>query len=132
MLAWTQRSDGWHSNGFRIELAEPYRWVLVDAGERPVAAGQLREPLAITRSLTECKREAELLAAKRRRHDVQHRQIRTLLIALSSTPFLLGSSSDVNATIVLVALVVAARSLLILLGTLMPRSLREYHEVFYQ
>ena len=132
MLEWTQHPDGWHSNGFRIELAEPYRWVLVDAGERPVAVGQREEPLAVTRSLTECKREAELLAAKRRRHDVQRRQIMTVLIALCSTPFLLGSSSTVDAVIVLVALVLATRSVAILLGTLAPRALGEQHEVFYQ
>jgi hypothetical protein len=105
---------------------------LVDSGEEPVAVGQRREPLAVTRTLTECKREAELLAEKRRRREVQRRQIMMLLIALSSAPLLLGSSSSVNAMIVLVALVVAARSVFTLLGTLVPRALREFHEIFYQ
>ena len=37
MLSWTQRSDGWYASGFRIELAEPFRWLLLE-GEPDTAA----------------------------------------------------------------------------------------------
>lgn len=132
MLSWTERADGWYSNGFRIELVEPHRWVLVDSAASPAIVGQPTTPLAVARSLTECKREAELVAAKRRRKDVQRRQMVLLILAIAVTPFLLGSSSNGNAIVVLCGLVVATRSVTVLLGTLAPRALGEQHEVFYQ
>ena len=132
MLSWTERASGWHSNGFRIELAEPHRWVLVDSEEEPAVVGQPTRPLAVTRTLTECKREAELLAAKRRRRDVQRHQVMILILALAVTPLLLGSSSNINGLGVLVAVCVSTRSVTILLGTVAPQALGEQHEVFYQ
>ena len=132
MLTWTQRSDGWHSNGLRIELAEPYRWLLLDKEKQPSAVGRGAQPLAVTRSLTECKREAELLMGRRRRSAVQRRQIVTILLVLAGTPLLVARPSEINGFIVVIAVMVATRSLTILLGTLAPKALGEQHEVFYQ
>ncbi len=132
MLTWTQRPDGWYSNDFRIELAEPHRWLLLDHDEQLSAVDHRAQPLAVARSLTECKREAELLAAKRRRRDVQRRQVVLAVLAFAVTPFLLGSPSNVSAVLLVAVLVVATRSVTILLGTLTPQALGEQHEVFYQ
>lgn len=132
MLSWTQRSDGWYSNGFRIALAGPHRWLLLEAKRDTPGVGLEEQALAVARSLTECKREAELVAAKHRRGDIQRRNIATLLLVLASTPLLLGNSSLADGVIILVALGLATRSITVLLGTLMPRALGEQHEVFYQ
>ena len=132
MLSWTQESDGWHSNGFRIELAEPHRWLLLDKKEQIPSVRQAEQPLAVTRSLTECKREAELVMGKRRRFEVQRRQIMILLLVLAVTTLVVGTPSDANGVIVVLAVVVATRSLTVLLGTFAPTALGERHEVFYQ
>jgi hypothetical protein len=132
MLNWTQRSDGWYANGLRIELAAPFRWLLLDSGREIPAVGLGQEPLAVARSLTECKREAELLVAKRRRADRQRRHIMTLLLVVAGTPLLLGVPSNTNVVIFLIALVLATRSTIALLSSLMPSALGEQHEVFYQ
>ena len=133
MLTWTQRSDGWHANGLRIELAAPFRWLLLEAEQKdPTAVHLETKPLAVARSLTECKREAELLMAKRRRRDVQRRQIVTLLLILACTPLLVGTDLAFNAMIVIAAVTIATRSIIVLLGSLLPQALGEQHEVFYQ
>jgi hypothetical protein len=132
MLSWTQRSDGWYANDFRIALAAPHRWLLLDADRDAPAVGLEEQPLAVARSLAECKREAELLVAKRRRVILQRRQLLTVLLVIAGTPLLLGTSSIGNGAIVLVALALATRSVTVLLGTLMPHALGEQHEVFYQ
>ncbi|MCP3993513.1 MAG: hypothetical protein GY722_00400 [bacterium] len=116
----------------RIELAEPHRRLPLDQEQQLSAVDHRVQPLAVARSLTECKREAELLAAKRRRRDVQRRQVVLAVLAFAVTPFLLGSPSNVSAVLLVAVLVVATRSVTILLGTLTPQALGEQHEVFYQ
>ncbi len=132
MLTWTQRPDGWYSDGLRIELAAPSRWLLLDneGSVAPVAIPE--QPLAVARSLTECKREAELLMARRRRSDTRRHHVMTLLLVVTATLLLLGPSGNVNAVIVIVAMALGTRSVTILLGTLLPKALGEQHEVFYQ
>ena len=73
MLSWTKGPDGWYSNGFRIELAEPFRWLLVEVDHQKAQVRIEQQPLAVARSLTECKREAELLAAARQRAELRRK-----------------------------------------------------------
>lgn len=134
MLTWTERADGWYANGYRIELAGPFRWLLLDANRsHDVGAVRLEEhPLAVARSFTECKREAELLEARRRKHLQQRQHIILLLLILGATPLALGASSFGNGMIVVLAIALATRSVMFLLGSVLPRAFGEQHQVFYQ
>ena len=134
MLDWTECSEGWRSDGFRIVLAEPFRWLLLDEENQPdqsaVSVGW--EPLAVARSLTEAKREAELIASARARAEVRKRHFLTLLLAGGVALLLLGGPITGNELPLLVAGIVAVRSTAILLGTLLPTAFGMQHEVFYQ
>ena len=133
MLLWIEQADGWHAEGFRIHLAAPFRWLLFEVdNEAPGSVLYERKPLAVGHSLTECKREAELLHAKRRRRHIQRREIITLLLVLSCAPLLIGYSANSNGVVVLSALAIGVRSVAVLLGSLLPQTLGERHELFYQ
>jgi hypothetical protein len=56
MLTWIHEREGWVSNGYRIELLEPCRWVLLKNESTEVVP----IPHAETYTLSRCKREAEL------------------------------------------------------------------------
>ena len=130
MLSWTKGPDGWYSNGFRIELAEPFRWLLVEVDHQKAQVRIEQQPLAVARSLTECKREAELLAAARQRAELRRKHSVTFVTILALFVLLIGSTTD---PLVLFSVVfLALRSLFVLLGTLLPAGFGEQHEVFYQ
>jgi hypothetical protein len=118
----------------KIVLAEPFRWLIIDEDAPPVesAVSIAREPLAVARSLTEAKREAELIASARARSKVRRRHLLTLLISSSAALMVVGAPFAGSGLLLVIAGSVAARSTLFLLGTLMPATLRGQHEVFYQ
>jgi len=136
MLTWTQESDGWYTDGFRIELRAPRHWVLVDldsdleSGSSSVTTDL--EPLAEETTLTHCKREAAILVAARQRSATRWKHARILLLTLAATILLLGQSVVMNAAIISVSFVVAFRSLGALLGTLNLSQFGRVHEIFYQ
>ena len=132
MLTWIQRSDGWYANGFRIELDRPHRWLLLEGEPRKDAVVVPERPLAVARTLTECKREAELLRTTRRRAGVQRRQFVTMLLVIAGAVLIAGSSPATSGYVVLAASILVTRSATILIGTLVPRMFGERHEVFYQ
>lgn len=132
MLTWTQRADGWYSNGFRIELAAPFRWLLLDSEHTPAVVGPEVTPLAVARTLTECKREAELLTAARQRAEVRRRHIVTLLMVLAAAPMLFVGSANTKIVVGAIVAFLAVRSVSVILGTLLPQAFGEQHEVFYQ
>jgi hypothetical protein len=132
VLAWTQQTDGWHADGFLIELSAPRRWLLLDS-DRLVQSVSIEErPLAVARTLTECKREAELLAAARRRADLRRKHTALLLLMLAALPILVGSSFPQNALVVVTFATLATRSLGVVVGTILWRWTRGGGEVFYQ
>ena len=135
MLDWTQQSDGWYANGFRIELRAPRHWVLMDVDSVQNAA-QLRvvtdlEPLASETTLSQCKREAAILAAARDRSRLRRRHARVLLLTLAATILLFGQSPTVNTGVAIGSSLVMLRSLGIILGT-WAWKIGVRHEVFYQ
>jgi hypothetical protein len=134
MLVWTEGPEGWRADGLKIVLAEPFRWLIIDEDAPPVesAVSIAREPLAVARSLTEAKREAELIASARARSKVRRRHLLTLLISSSAALMVVGAPFAGSGLLLVIAGSVAARSTLFLLGTLMPATLRGQHEVFYQ
>jgi len=133
MLDWIEHADGWHADGFRIELVEPFRWFVIDRSAQDHASVSLGvQPLAIERTLTEAKREAELLAASRRRSDLRRRHILTLLVVLSTSVFLAATSPGGNAAVVIGGAFLATRSAMFLLGSFLPTALGERHQTFYQ
>ena len=133
MLTWTQRQDGWYADEYVIRLVRPFCWALTQAEDAPEAAVSIpTEPLATGRTLTECKREAELIASARSRADTRRRQCLLLLISISAALMMLGAPFGGNGLALLVVGILAVRSTAILLGTLIPSAFGEQHEVFYQ
>ena len=133
MLTWTERDDGWYSNGFRIELRAPFQWALVDVNaEVPqVAVSTQAEPLAVARTLSLCKREAEQLAAAAELSVLRRRHTQRLLIAALMMPLVYGTLTVVNFVIFLTALFVVARSATAILDTFLAD--RPYDSAaFYQ
>lgn len=134
MLLWTECPEGWCADGFRIVLTEPFRWLLVDVETPPTqsAVSVGLEPLAVARSLTEAKREAELIVSARARSEIRRRHLMTVLMSASVALMLVGAPFAGNGWLLLIAGSVAARSTMFLLGTLVPDVLSARHEVFYQ
>jgi len=90
------------------------------------------EPLAVARSLTEAKREAELIASARARSEARRRHILTVLISASVALMFVGAPFTGSGLLLLAAGSIAARSTMFLLGTLMPSTLSSRHQLFYQ
>jgi hypothetical protein len=132
MLTWTQGQNAWHAAGYRIELVAPYRWILVDDSEQSPQVSVAQQPLARARTLTECKREAELLVAAQRRAELRRRHLSRLGLMLAAAVLLVGSSSIQNVVVLFALSLLAARSLGVILGTVVERSWGASHEVFYQ
>jgi len=64
MLNWRHDGETWRSNGFVIRLAAPARWTLTERHDDDRAVVHaVPTPLAVTRTLSGAKREAELLSA---------------------------------------------------------------------
>ena len=139
MLSWTQQSDGWYANGFRIVRDAPSRWLLTEPPPEPASDGLINfvapavEPLATARTLSEAKREAEICDAARNRARLRRRHSAILLLTVATTILSLGESQLVNATIILAASYFVLRSTGMILGTLLWRIAGNAADVaFYQ
>lgn len=125
MLTWTQEPDGWHADGLLIALAEPYRWELLDVAneeEAPNAISFGSRPLATTRTLSAAKREAEIVAADRRRKMLRSRHLGILAVTSGLSPLVFTEFNGQTFLILLVLMVVFLRSLGTVVGTLFPVS----------
>lgn len=132
MLSWTQRDDGWYADGFRIELRAPFHWVLVDLdADEPARVSTDLEPLAVEKTLSECKREAEILVSARHRSALRRKHLRILLLVVAGSVLLLGQTPTTNVLVVLLAGFIVARSLGVIVGSFTPNILGAPHEVFY-
>ena len=107
MLAWRQERNGWVSNGYRIELLEPYRWVLLrnEPRSEPVQAESI--PFAETRTLTQCKREAELLDAAGRLGVIRRRRWGQFIMAVMAFAFVPSMPPPLDLVSFLVLLAIA-------------------------
>jgi hypothetical protein len=122
MLTWTQERTGWVSNGYRIELLEPRHWVLLRNESRQVEAVPADlVPLAETRTLTECKRKAEILDAADRLRRVRRYLWAELIVALPAFA-LVSKLGPWGPAVFLVLLAIAAHAIGFLAGTYMARS----------
>ena len=132
MLTWEQDRTGWVSNGYRIELVEPYRWVLLRNEPATTAVRAALAQLAETRTLTQCKREAEKLDAAGRLAQLRRRlwgQLILALVAFATVPTL---APPWDLAMVLILLAVAARAVGFLAGIYLARSHVTGHDLFYQ
>ena len=122
MLTWTRECDSWVSNGYRIELLEPYHWVLLrnDPG-RADAQQPDREPLAETRTLSLCKRQAEVLDAASRLTRARRPLWAQLIIGLPAFA-LVPEMGPWGLVYSLALLVVVTRAIGFLAGTYMART----------
>jgi hypothetical protein len=134
MLTWKECSEGWCTDGFKIVLDKPVRWLLIDEESPPMesAVSVGYEPLAVARSLTEAKREAELIVSARARSEARRRHVLTVLISASVALMLVGAPFAGSGLLLAIAGSVAARSTMFLLGTLIPSTLSSRHQLFYQ
>ena len=132
MLTRTQGQNAWHAPGYRIELVAPSRWILVDDSQESPQVSVAQQPLAKARTLTECKREAELLVAAQRRSELRRQHLSRLGLILAAAVLLLDSSSIQGVLVVLALSLLAARSLGVIFGTVVGHSWGAGHEVFYQ
>lgn len=130
MLTWKQERDGWVSNGYRIELLQPCHWVLLKNEPVQVAPVQVEPiPLAETRTLTQCKRRAELLEKARHLTRVRRRLWAELAVALLAFALVPGMAAPGGPILFLVLLVVATRAIGFLAGTYMARSHVAVHDL---
>jgi hypothetical protein len=130
-MTWTERDGGWYSNGYRIERAAPFRWVLL-ANEPESSVSLTPDPLAIERTLSECKREAELLRAARARAELLRRNVVRLAIVLACTLLLLGASDAQNLLVVLIATILSLRSIAEIIATVFWRHSNPLNDLIYQ
>lgn len=141
LLSWTQQSDGWHANGYRIVLEAPRRWILTEEAPESMAAldsaigyvSTPTEPLAQARTLTEAKREAELFDLAKHRAALRSRHTVILLVTLAIGILLWGGPPMQNLALLLVVAYFVLRSLGVIMGTILWRwaiSARDAH--FYQ
>lgn len=132
MLTWKQERNGWISNGYRIELLEPCRWVLLKA--EPTRAPVMAEPipLAETRTLTECKRQAELLDSALRVAQTRRRLWGQLVVALVAFVFVPTVATPWDLLGFLALLAVIARAIGFLAGTYMARSHLAVRDLYHQ
>ena len=132
MLSWKRDTEGWAANGYRIRLVAPYRWELLDSStaEAPILTEDT--PLATTRTLTQCKREAELLEAATRLSEIRRRNFGLLILARAGFTFVPSLSPPNDLIAVIVLLTLAVRAIGYLAGSYMARSYVSVHDVFYQ
>ena len=132
MLTWTRDRDGWVSNGYRIELVEPHHWVLLE--NEPAAASVRHEPvpLAESRTLTQCKREAELLDSATRVAELRKRSWSKLALAAVCFVCVPTMAAPWNLFLTVVLLVAVARTAGFLAGTYLARTHITVRDLFYQ
>ena len=122
MLCWTKKSDGWHSNGYRIECLAPHRWIVTDtAAPGPEAVQVERAPVAAATTFKGCKREAEILVAATRRVGVRRRHIPVVLFSASGALLGLDAAAPWNVAAVAAFSYLGVRSLAVILGTVAER-----------
>ncbi len=132
MLTWTEHPDGWRANGFTIRLVEPFRWVLT---RTEVDGGSVRvppEPLAVGRTLTECKREAELLVGASKRSGLRRRWAVQGMVALAALVFATDLSVPWDIVIVSSLGVFALRCVSLIAGSFYAGHNYSYRDFFYQ
>ncbi len=132
MLIWTQHPDGWHANGFRIRLVEPFRWVLTQTEVDDASVRVPTEPLAVSRTLTECKREAELLVGASRRSALRRLWSAQALVAIAALVFATDLSAPWDIVVVSSLAVYVLRCVSLILGSFLATRNFSYSDFFYQ
>ena len=132
MLTWTRDHNGWVSNGYRIELVEPYHWVLLDNEPAPLTVRTEPIPLAETRTLTQCKREAELLDTATRVAEIRRRSWGKLILAVLCFVFVPTLAPPWDFVLIVALLTAVTRTAGFLAGTYLARSHMSAHDRFYR
>lgn len=132
MLHWTRDDDGWRSNGYLIELVAPHHWELRDATNADGPVLVERQPLATARTLTRCKREAELLEIAGRIAEVRKRHWGLLVLSLVGFMFVPSFAPPSDLVAVLVLLATTTRAIGYLAGSYMAGSHVSVDDLFYQ
>lgn len=132
MLTWNRDNGAWVSSGYRIELVKPCHWVLLKDEPAPSQVRAEPVPLAETRTLSLCKREAELLDAASRVAEVRRRSWGKLVLAVLGFVFVPTLAPPWDFALMLLLLVAAARTGGFLVGTYMARLNLAHRDLFYQ
>lgn len=113
MLTWTATNGAWLANGFRIQRTAPAVWSLYDASAAPSSAVMVEpSPLASLPTLSACKYKAEEIHDRDATSALRDRLMSALVASVAV--WVLSSG---NPVVVVVALIIAASSLLELLMT---------------
>jgi hypothetical protein len=98
MLQWVNDSDGWRSNGFLIRQGGPSRWLLLETAivDESCLVNVIPEPLTVTTTLSNAKREAELLATSRQSADQRRSSVLQLLASGAGVVMVLGFGEPWN------------------------------------
>ena len=131
MLTWTEHSEGWRSDGYLIQLAGPFRWIVLDAARAEAAVTAHPEPMATARTLTAAKREAEIVERGRRRAELRRRHLGLLAIAVAAGFLLAGGSALYDLVVIATVFLVAVRSVGVIVGTYVGSHWRG-NQIFYQ
>lgn len=132
MLSWIQDEDGWVANGYRIRLVRPFHWDLLDDITPTGAVFAEPTPLATTRTLSACKREAELLETASRANEIRRRSWGLLVLALTGFFFVPSFNPPAALVAFLTLLAVASRAAGLIAGSYMARSHLTADNLFYQ
>jgi hypothetical protein len=134
MLKWVNDSDGWRSNGFLIRPNGPSRWLL---SERPIVDESklvrvIPEPLTTTATLSDAKREAELLAESKQSADQRRSWMLQLFTSGAGMVMVLGLAEPWNMFLSFALAGTALRAMLKLLASWIGRWVGYPDEMFYQ
>jgi hypothetical protein len=132
MLTWKRDDEGWVANGYRIRLVRPYTWELLDSTAADAVVITERTPLAVTRTLSQCKREAELLAAATRIGELRRRYWGVLVMSIAGFMFVPTLAPPGDLIAVLVLLLLTCKAVGFIAGTYMARSHISVNDFFYQ
>lgn len=134
MLTWTETTNGWSCSDFRIEYAGPRRWLLLSPAELGhIPAVRIAQvPLATTATLSACKRQAEQLIVSRTRSELRRRHTGLTLGAAAAALLAAGFSYPWNLFASTALVLMALRSLGVVLGTLIGPYLAHVDDLFYQ
>ncbi len=132
MLTWEQADRGWAAGRYRIELVAPYQWVLLEDVAAPDAVRIEPTPLAQARTLSQCKREAELLDTATRVAEVRRRSWGKLILAVLGLVFVPTLAAPWDLFVLVGLMVAAARTVGFLAGSYFARYRYTPGELFYQ
>lgn len=133
MLKWNKDGEIWQSNGFVVRLVAPSRWALTERrGDDNALVQEVPTPLAITRTLSGAKREAELLSANVAESERRKAWTGQLLASIAAAFISIGFAEPWNMFASFAFTGTALYALAKIVGSWISRWVGHPKDVFYQ